>query len=69
MSAWLTHVKKVWNVGKRKQKGYSYKHAMVDAKKTYKKAGKKGKKKTDEPEGGALRRRVKKKRSMKILQV
>ena len=58
MSAWLTHVKKVWNAGKRKQKGYSYKQAMVDAKKTYKKTGKKSKKKSDEPEGGALRRRV-----------
>ena len=53
-SAWIAHVKKVY--AQNKSKGWSYKKAMVEAKKSYKKGGSKiGKK------GGAL----KKKRSIK----
>ena len=35
--AWMAHVKKTWTAGKKKNAGYSYKQAMTDAKKTYKK--------------------------------
>ena len=34
---WMAHVKKVWTAGKKKNPDYSYKSAMSDAKKTYKK--------------------------------
>ena len=34
---WMDHVKKTWTAGKKKNPDYSYKSAMSDAKKTYKK--------------------------------
>ena len=34
---WMAHVKKTWEAGKKKNPSYSYKSAMSDAKKTYKK--------------------------------
>ena len=82
-SVWLTHVKKVYAAGKKKNASYKYSQAMKDGKKTYKRAGKKApakkgrkrkSKKADEEEeeeklGGALRRRVKKKKTMKILKM
>ena len=34
---WMAHVKKVWAAGKKKDPSYSYKSAMSDAKKSYKK--------------------------------
>ena len=63
MSAWMDHVKRVWVAGKKRKGKYSYKQAMIDAKKTYKKCGK------TEKTCVALRRRVKKKSTMKILKV
>ena len=77
-SAWLTHVKKTFEAGKKKKAGYSYKQAMIDGKKTYKKKSapvKKGKKRKaaaieeEEKQGGALKRRVQKKKKMKILSI
>tara|TARA_R110002096_G_scaffold122523_2_gene265432 strand:- start:270 stop:542 length:273 start_codon:yes stop_codon:yes gene_type:complete len=35
--AWMAHVKKTHIAGKKKDPSYSYKSAMADAKKTYKK--------------------------------
>lgn len=35
--AWMTHVKKTFTAGKKKNSTYTYKQAMSDAKKTYKK--------------------------------
>ena len=35
--AWMAHVKKTYDAGKKKNATYSYKQAMQDAKKTYKK--------------------------------
>ena len=32
---WITHLKKVFEEGKKKDKDYKYKDAMKDAKKTY----------------------------------
>ena len=34
---WMSHVKKTFEAGKKKNPKYSYKQAMSDAKKTYKK--------------------------------
>ena len=39
MSAWTDHVKKTFDAGRKKNEKYSYKQAMTDAKKTYKKGG------------------------------
>tara|TARA_R100001509_G_C4883541_1_gene221071 strand:+ start:926 stop:1087 length:162 start_codon:yes stop_codon:yes gene_type:complete len=39
MSAWTDHVKKTYDAGRKKDSKYSYKQAMSDAKKTYKKGG------------------------------
>tara|TARA_Y100000592_G_C5290660_1_gene230691 strand:+ start:290 stop:466 length:177 start_codon:yes stop_codon:yes gene_type:complete len=39
MSAWTDHVKKTYDAGRKKDSKYSYKQAMTDAKKTYKKGG------------------------------
>ena len=36
-SAWITHVKSVYQKGKKKNASYTYGQAMKDAKKTYKK--------------------------------
>lgn len=36
---WMAHVKKTFEAGKKKNPAYSYKTAMSDAKKTYKKKG------------------------------
>jgi hypothetical protein len=35
--AWMAHVKKTFEAGKKKNASYSYKNAMSDAKTTYKK--------------------------------
>ena len=35
--SWMDHVKKTWTAGKKKNPSYTYKQAMADAKKTYKK--------------------------------
>jgi len=35
--AWMVHVKKTFTAGKKKNSTYTYKQAMTDAKKTYKK--------------------------------
>jgi len=35
--AWMDHVKKTYASGKKKNASYTYKQAMADAKKTYKK--------------------------------
>tara|TARA_R110000737_G_scaffold55487_6_gene78646 strand:+ start:1501 stop:1740 length:240 start_codon:yes stop_codon:yes gene_type:complete len=35
--AWMAHVKKTYEAGKKKNPSYAYKTAMSDAKKTYKK--------------------------------
>jgi hypothetical protein len=35
--AWMAHVKKTFEAGKKKDSSYSYKKAMSDAKTTYKK--------------------------------
>ena len=84
MSVWNDHVRKTYQAGKKKHgASYTYKQAMIDGKKTYKKTGAKsaksapkkrrGRKKAvveEEPVGGALRsRRVKKKTTMKILEI
>lgn len=57
MSAWTDHVKKTYDAGRKKDSKYSYKQAMSDAKKTYKKGGsekppakKMGKKKMEKKE-------------------
>ena len=82
-SAWMTEVAKTYAAGKKKHGvSYKYSQAMKDAKKTYKKKGsaklapakktrrKKAKKEEAEEEvGGSLRRKVKKKRTMKILKL
>ena len=39
MTAWTDHVKKTFAAGKKKNDKYTYKQAMTDAAKTYKKAG------------------------------
>ena len=39
MTAWTDHVKSVFAAGKKKNDKYTYKQAMTDAAKTYKKAG------------------------------
>ena len=82
MTAWIDHVKKVYAAGKKKSASYKYSQAMKDAKKTYKKKGvaakahakkarkTKAKKEAEEEDlGGSLRRKVKKKRTMKILKM
>jgi hypothetical protein len=37
-SSWITHAKKVYNEGKKKNPDYKYSQALKDAKKTYKKS-------------------------------
>jgi hypothetical protein len=39
MTAWTDHVKKTFAAGKKKNDKYTYKQAMTDAAKTYKKTG------------------------------
>ena len=60
-SNWIAHVKKVYAANK--SRGWSYKKSMIEAGKTFKKAGKaKGKGKKGKEKGGALE---KKKRRIK----